>query len=39
MHKSQLAGFSIDCNTDDLDAAAEFWSARVNFERDAYTLE
>jgi len=26
MHKSQLAGFIIDCNTDDLDAAAEFWT-------------
>ena len=25
MHKSQLAGFIIDCQTDDLDAAAEFW--------------
>lgn len=26
MHKSQLAGFIIDCDTDDLEAAAEFWS-------------
>jgi predicted enzyme related to lactoylglutathione lyase len=26
MHKSRLAGFIIDCDTDDLDAAAEFWS-------------
>ncbi|MGH8166274.1 MAG: VOC family protein, partial [Woeseiaceae bacterium] len=26
MHKSRLAGFIIDCETDDLDAAAEFWS-------------
>lgn len=26
MHKSQLAGFIIDCKTDDLDAAAAFWS-------------
>ena len=25
MHKSRLAGFIIDCDTDDLDAAAEFW--------------
>jgi len=25
MHKSRLSGFIIDCNTDDLDAAAEFW--------------
>jgi catechol 2,3-dioxygenase-like lactoylglutathione lyase family enzyme len=26
MHKSRLAGLSIDCNTDDLFAAADFWS-------------
>ena len=26
MHKSQLAGFIIDCKCDDLDAAATFWS-------------
>jgi predicted enzyme related to lactoylglutathione lyase len=26
MHKSRLAGFIIDCRTDDLDAAAGFWS-------------
>ena len=26
MHKSQLAGFIIDCQTDDLDQAANFWS-------------
>jgi predicted enzyme related to lactoylglutathione lyase len=26
MHKSQLAGFIIDCKTDDLDEAANFWS-------------
>ena len=26
MHKSRLAGFIIDCKTDDLDAAARFWS-------------
>jgi predicted enzyme related to lactoylglutathione lyase len=25
MHKSKLAGFMIDCNTDDIDAAAAFW--------------
>jgi len=25
MHRSQLAGFIIDCETDDLDAAANFW--------------
>lgn len=26
MHRSQLAGFIIDCQTDDLKGAAEFWS-------------
>ncbi len=25
MHRSRLAGLIIDCNTDDLDAAADFW--------------
>ncbi|MGD9265028.1 MAG: VOC family protein [Lysobacterales bacterium] len=29
MHKSQLAGFIIDCNTDDLDAAADFWGTAL----------
>jgi predicted enzyme related to lactoylglutathione lyase len=29
MHKSQLAGFIIDCKTDDLEAAAEFWGAAL----------
>jgi predicted enzyme related to lactoylglutathione lyase len=27
MHRSRLAGFNIDCRTDDLEAAAKFWSA------------
>ncbi len=26
MHKSRLGGFIMDCRTDDLDAAARFWS-------------
>jgi catechol 2,3-dioxygenase-like lactoylglutathione lyase family enzyme len=26
VHKSKLGGFIIDCRTDDLEAAAEFWS-------------
>jgi hypothetical protein len=25
MHKSKLGGFIIDCRTDDLGAAADFW--------------
>jgi predicted enzyme related to lactoylglutathione lyase len=29
MHRSQLAGFIIDCQTDDLDGAADFWSAAL----------
>lgn len=29
MHKSRLAGFIIDCQTDDLDGAAAFWSAAL----------
>ncbi len=30
MRKSGLAGFIIDCKTDDLDAAAKFWSQALN---------
>ncbi|MBK7116550.1 MAG: VOC family protein [Proteobacteria bacterium] len=29
MHRSRLAGFIIDCQTDDLDSAASFWSAAL----------
>ena len=29
MHKSKLAGFIIDCKTDDLKSAATFWSAAL----------
>jgi predicted enzyme related to lactoylglutathione lyase len=32
MHRSRLAGFIIDCKTDDLDRAAEFWSAALGYE-------
>jgi predicted enzyme related to lactoylglutathione lyase len=32
MHKSKLAGFIIDCNTDDLNSAAEFWSQALGME-------
>jgi predicted enzyme related to lactoylglutathione lyase len=28
-HRSRLAGFIIDCQTDDLGAAAQFWSAAL----------
>jgi predicted enzyme related to lactoylglutathione lyase len=33
MHKSQLAGFIIDCNTGDLESAAAFWSAALGLEK------
>jgi hypothetical protein len=29
MHRSRLAGFIIDCNTDDLDTATRFWSVAL----------
>jgi len=29
MHKSKLAGFIIDCQTDDLPRAADFWGAAL----------
>jgi predicted enzyme related to lactoylglutathione lyase len=29
MHHSRLAGFIIDCQTEDVDAAARFWSAAL----------
>jgi predicted enzyme related to lactoylglutathione lyase len=32
MHKSQLAGFIIDCKTEDLDAAADFWGQALGYE-------
>ena len=31
MHKSQLAGFILDCKTDDLQAAANFWGAALGY--------
>lgn len=31
MHRSRLAGFIIDCHTDDLDSAAEFWSEALGY--------
>ena len=29
MHKSRIAGFCIDCQTNDLETAARFWSAAL----------
>lgn len=33
MHRSRFAGFIIDCKTDDLEAAADFWSAALGYSR------
>lgn len=32
MHKSRLAGFIIDCKTEDLGAAAKFWSGALGMD-------
>jgi predicted enzyme related to lactoylglutathione lyase len=32
MHRSRLAGFIIDCKTDDLEQAADFWAAALGYE-------
>ena len=32
MHRSRFAGIIIDCRTDDLQAAADFWSAALGYE-------
>lgn len=37
MHKSQLAGFIIDCQTDDIQAAAEFWGQALGYQIKADT--
>lgn len=31
MHRSRLAGFIIDCQTEDLDRAADFWSSALGY--------
>ncbi|MGI9219695.1 MAG: VOC family protein [Woeseiaceae bacterium] len=31
MHRSRFAGISIDCKTDDLSGAADFWSAALGY--------
>src|ERR671911_599095 len=35
MHKSRLAGFIIDCQTHDLDAATRFWGEALGYEVDS----
>lgn len=32
MHRSRVAGFIIDCKTEDLERAAQFWSAALGYE-------
>jgi predicted enzyme related to lactoylglutathione lyase len=36
MHKSQLGGIIIDCQTEDLDQATEFWSQALGFESEVF---
>jgi predicted enzyme related to lactoylglutathione lyase len=38
MHKSQLAGFIIDCQTDNLDQSAAFWSAALGLKAETDPL-
>lgn len=33
MHRSRLAGFIIDCKTDDLDAATRFWAQALGMKQ------
>jgi len=35
MHKSRLAGFIIDCNSTDLEGAAQFWSGALGMDMQA----
>lgn len=37
MHRSRLGGFIIDCETSDLDAAADFWSRALGAPRKPQT--
>jgi len=39
MHKNRLAGFIIDCRTDDLAAAAAFWGSALGMEIRALPAE
>jgi catechol 2,3-dioxygenase-like lactoylglutathione lyase family enzyme len=39
MHKSRLAGFIIDCRTDDLAAAADFWGRALGMQVRALPAE
>jgi predicted enzyme related to lactoylglutathione lyase len=39
MHQSRLAGFIIDCKTDDLESAANFWGAALGHPLKAASAE
>ncbi|PCJ23449.1 MAG: hypothetical protein COA96_11910, partial [SAR86 cluster bacterium] len=39
MHKSKLAGFIIDCNTEDLQGAAEFWGSALGMKTKQFSGE
>jgi predicted enzyme related to lactoylglutathione lyase len=39
MHRSRLAGFIIDCKSDDLEQAAQFWAAALGYELRAKSEE
>ena len=39
MHRSRLAGYIIDCQTDDIEGAAEFWSAALGYKREGPPLD
>lgn len=39
MHRSRLAGFIIDCHTEDLEGAARFWSAALGYEMQSKTTD
>lgn len=39
MHRSRLAGYIIDCETDDLEAAANFWSAALGYKQKGPPLD
>ena len=38
-HRSRLAGFIIDCNTDDHVAAVDFWSQALGLPKDEHIVE
>ena len=38
-HRSRLAGFIIDCNTDDHAAAADFWSRALGYPAGEHEIE